>query len=212
MSDRNPESRTAEDLIGGDPALDFVNTAGGRDKSREPDRLGAYAAFLAWAEAAGLLTATEAAGLAPCAQTPAAARVLDRAVTFREALHALLLAVAHREAALPSEARREVEAAIRMALADATLVEDAAGLRWDARNVTDPSLPFHRTALAAQELFGSGALAKVRACERCSWLFVDRSRGRPRRWCSMAACGNRAKAARHYARRKAASREATGGA
>jgi predicted RNA-binding Zn ribbon-like protein len=45
----------------------------------------------------------------------------------------------------------------------------------------------------------------VKACEgsTCTLLFVDRTRGRARRWCSMAICGNRAKQAAHRSRRKA---------
>jgi predicted RNA-binding Zn ribbon-like protein len=45
----------------------------------------------------------------------------------------------------------------------------------------------------------------VKACEgsTCTLLFVDRTRGRARRWCSMAICGNRAKQAAHRNRRKA---------
>jgi len=37
--------------------------------------------------------------------------------------------------------------------------------------------------------------AQVKACEgqACTLMFVDHTRGRARRWCSMAACGNRAK-------------------
>jgi predicted RNA-binding Zn ribbon-like protein len=44
----------------------------------------------------------------------------------------------------------------------------------------------------------------VKACEgtTCTLLFVDRTRGRARRWCSMAICGNRAKQAAHRDRRK----------
>ena len=43
----------------------------------------------------------------------------------------------------------------------------------------------------------------VKACEgsTCTLLFVDRTRGRARRWCSMAICGNRAKQAAHRNRR-----------
>jgi predicted RNA-binding Zn ribbon-like protein len=41
--------------------------------------------------------------------------------------------------------------------------------------------------------------ADVRACEgpSCTLMFVDRTRRRARRWCSMAVCGNRAKQAAH---------------
>jgi predicted RNA-binding Zn ribbon-like protein len=51
----------------------------------------------------------------------------------------------------------------------------------------------------------SGDLEYVKACEgsTCTLLFVDRTRGRARRWCSMAICGNRAKQAAHRNRRKA---------
>jgi predicted RNA-binding Zn ribbon-like protein len=42
----------------------------------------------------------------------------------------------------------------------------------------------------------------VKACEGppCTLLFVDRTRGHVRRWCSMAVCGNRAKQAAHRER------------
>ncbi|MET9955604.1 CGNR zinc finger domain-containing protein [Streptomyces sp. NPDC006339] len=45
---------------------------------------------------------------------------------------------------------------------------------------------------------------RIRACahEACILHFFDTSRNGTRRWCSMAACGNRAKAMRHYARTK----------
>jgi predicted RNA-binding Zn ribbon-like protein len=45
---------------------------------------------------------------------------------------------------------------------------------------------------------------RVRECanNRCLWLFLDDSKNGTRRWCSMQACGNRAKAYRHYLRQK----------
>ena len=45
----------------------------------------------------------------------------------------------------------------------------------------------------------------VKACEgpACTLLFADHPRGRARRWCSMALCGNRAKQAAHRERAKA---------
>ena len=44
----------------------------------------------------------------------------------------------------------------------------------------------------------------VKACEgpACTLLFADHTRGRTRRWCSMALCGNRAKQAAHRHRLK----------
>ncbi|WP_369236667.1 CGNR zinc finger domain-containing protein [Streptomyces sp. R21] len=45
---------------------------------------------------------------------------------------------------------------------------------------------------------------RIRRCAHgsCILHFFDTSRNGTRRWCSMAACGNRAKASRHYARTK----------
>jgi predicted RNA-binding Zn ribbon-like protein len=47
--------------------------------------------------------------------------------------------------------------------------------------------------------------ARIRQCANhsCLWLFLDDSKNGTRRWCSMQACGNRAKAHRHYLRQKA---------
>ncbi|MBY8345022.1 CGNR zinc finger domain-containing protein [Streptomyces spinosirectus] len=51
----------------------------------------------------------------------------------------------------------------------------------------------------------SAAPDRIRACSghACVLHFYDTSRNGTRRWCSMASCGNRAKASRHYARSKA---------
>ena len=51
----------------------------------------------------------------------------------------------------------------------------------------------------------SGTPERIRICDndRCRWVFYDTSRTGRRRWCDMATCGNRAKAARHRAKSKA---------
>lgn len=50
-----------------------------------------------------------------------------------------------------------------------------------------------------------GELPRVRRCAdpRCARVFFDGTKNAARRWCDMATCGNRAKAARHRARLKA---------
>jgi len=61
--------------------------------------------------------------------------------------------------------------------------------------------------MSAGDLLLGPKLARVRQCANpaCRFLFLDDSKAGNRRWCSMAACGNRAKAHRHYLRRKAPS-------
>lgn len=47
-------------------------------------------------------------------------------------------------------------------------------------------------------------LRRLKMCpgDNCGWLFIDETKNARRNWCSMGTCGNRAKAARHYARSK----------
>lgn len=62
-------------------------------------------------------------------------------------------------------------------------------------------------ALDAAHMLGRAAeRERVRICasETCSARFYDRSPAGRRRWCSMARCGNVAKARRHRARMAAA--------
>jgi predicted RNA-binding Zn ribbon-like protein len=56
----------------------------------------------------------------------------------------------------------------------------------------------------------SGNPERIRVCDndRCRWVFFDTSRTGRRRWCDMSTCGNRAKAARHRAKSKAATEDA----
>jgi predicted RNA-binding Zn ribbon-like protein len=58
-------------------------------------------------------------------------------------------------------------------------------------------------ARAIGELVCNEDFVHIKACEgpTCTLLFLDRTHGHARRWCSMAVCGNRAKQAAHRARR-----------
>jgi predicted RNA-binding Zn ribbon-like protein len=58
-------------------------------------------------------------------------------------------------------------------------------------------------AREAVQLFGSDAAKLIRHCESrsCTLYFVDNSRRGDRRWCSMSACGNKAKVS-EFRRRK----------
>jgi predicted RNA-binding Zn ribbon-like protein len=63
-------------------------------------------------------------------------------------------------------------------------------------------------ATALSELVANEDFSYVKACEGpvCTLLFLDKTHGRARRWCSMSTCGNRAKQAAHRQRVRAAER------
>ncbi|WP_018898728.1 CGNR zinc finger domain-containing protein [Rhizobium sp. 2MFCol3.1] len=58
------------------------------------------------------------------------------------------------------------------------------------------------TAHSVLKLIASPEPERMKICGNCGWLFLDRSKNRSRTWCDMAVCGNRAKAIKHYRRRK----------
>jgi predicted RNA-binding Zn ribbon-like protein len=55
---------------------------------------------------------------------------------------------------------------------------------------------------SAADSLVAGELPRVRRCRdaRCNRVFYDATKNGSRRWCEMATCGNRAKAARHRKR------------
>ncbi len=192
-----------DDLIGGHPVLDFLNTAGGRTKLRDVERLTDFPTFLEWAVVADVLSEQEARDLLAREQNDAdaAQAVLADTRRFREALHALLMAE-QADLEWPEPERTQVIDAIRQALRNAHLESDGDTYRWaTSAQQSDLELPKVRIVLLLEALLRSDDLARMRNCERCSWLFIDRGRGRARRWCSMAACGSRAKSAKYYRRK-----------
>lgn len=84
--------------------------------------------------------------------------------------------------------------------------EGPSGLEWlPLRRWRSPEALLQPIARALAQLVCEEDFTRVKACEGfgCVLFFLDRTRGRARRWCSMAICGNRAKqsALRERARR-----------
>jgi predicted RNA-binding Zn ribbon-like protein len=175
--------------LAGRPAIDFVNTR--RERWRRdidclvtPDDVGA------WLLEAGLL---------PASMTVPDA-VLGEARELREAIDAGVRAAVAGELP-PAEAVTVIDDWLVHAGSRPALVLDAAGLRLGERAPADsPRRALGMAALDAAQMLGDPAeRARVRICaaDDCSARFYDRSPAARRRWCSMRACGNAAKARRH---------------
>jgi len=179
------------DAVGGHAALDFCNTRAGWGDPAPKEYLRAPGVLALWARENGLVPA--AAG-GPDVQADADA--LRRALALREALYRCALGTG-------ADPDWELVSAEASAARAASVLRPGGdvGALWAPRGGTGtPPDALRAVALAAEGLLTSDLSAFVAACpgEGCGWLFADR-RGR-RRWCSMAACGNRAKA-RRYAER-----------
>jgi predicted RNA-binding Zn ribbon-like protein len=205
---------------GGRPSLDFVNTrrnrgAGPRDGAAE--YLREPADFAAWLMAAGLASPHGAGsngagpggasrgGASPHGASPGGGSPLVDEETFAGAL-------ALREA---------INAGVTATVAGRSVPEQAVRCvnEWIAAEPQRPALCLAagvpvlsvpragrtpRGALAliaadAAELLGTGLRERLRICPGpgCQGRFLDDSPAGRRRWCSMAVCGNRSKAAAH---------------
>jgi predicted RNA-binding Zn ribbon-like protein len=175
--------------LGGRPALDFVNS-----RRRDVDCLVTDDDVIEWLAAAGLLVVS---GSMPRG-------LLDEARELREAIDASVRAVVSGRR-VPREEIRVIDSWLVLAGTRPALAVGADGLpRLAERPATDsPRRALALIALDAAHMLGDEReRARVRICasDTCSARFYDRSRAARRRWCSMATCGNAAKARRHRAR------------
>jgi predicted RNA-binding Zn ribbon-like protein len=203
MQDKR-QAAPAFDLSSGAVCLDFVNTWGDRGRP-ETDRLRGYADLLAFAAASGLLTRSEESGLASqAARRPqAAAAAFALAGAWREELYRILSAVAASRAPAAADLER-LNAALPRAMSRLRLERRGTSFAWRWAAIEEsPEAPLWPVLRSAAELLTGAQHRQLRQCagHSCTWLFLDRSRNRARRWCSMETCGNRAKARRHYRRR-----------
>ena len=203
------EPKEVFEFNGGRLCLDFINTMRARPLSERAESINEYGDLLSWARQATILTPGEAAGVAEQARRHlrAAREALAQAVSLREALYSVLSA---RAAGLPAPATdlRTINRAIGKAMTRAGLAPGVGGrFEWDWPGST-PGLDRVTwwVTRSAAELMTSLDITFVRECAGydCGWLFMDATKNRSRRWCDMAACGNRAKGRRHYERRRSA--------
>ncbi|MBM9506589.1 CGNR zinc finger domain-containing protein [Actinacidiphila acididurans] len=97
---------------------------------------------------------------------------------------------------------RDLAAALEDVAYRATLGDD--GVVWDL--TAPPGRGLAARAVLAWDSLRRSAPGRLRPCgnDECTRFFLDRSKNNSARWCSMAGCGNRLKARRHYERHKGA--------
>jgi predicted RNA-binding Zn ribbon-like protein len=179
--------------LGGRPAVDLVNTLRERWQRRvetlvTPDDLGLWLVRAQLAPAPPHVTRTR----------------LREARQLREAIDACMQAVLAHEPA-PAAAVAIIDGWLGHAAARTQLeVADDGTPVLGEREPADPvKRALAAVALDAARMLGTPAeAARIRVCASatCSARFYDRSPAGRRRWCSMALCGNEAKARRHRER------------
>ncbi len=192
-------------IVGGNLALDYVNTRSGPPAGPpDDDVLHRYEDLVAWACHVGMVTEPEAARLRRQSRTePEGARVLfGRALRVRDYLDELFrTAATGGQPSGPHLTRLRDDTA--EALAHAQIVPRDGRYRWLWTDHQDLGRPLWPIVHAAAESLTTGPLDRIKTCAGCRFIFVDESKNRSRRWCSMEDCGTAAKIRRYTARRAA---------
>ena len=185
--------------------LDFANTLSYRGGDAQ-ESLNDFGELVRWCAANALLTRDVCArALRWSDQRPEqAAAIFADAISIREASYRIFFAIAAGRTSEP-RAVAAVNRSLNAAPARRVLVRGATGFGWrvDRDGLSAPTL-LAPVLWAAGDLMVSPDTTRLRHCanDKCLWLFLDDSKNGSRRWCSMQACGNRAKAHRHYLRSK----------
>jgi predicted RNA-binding Zn ribbon-like protein len=198
-------------LIGGALCLDFVNTVDPRHAPGRREYLDSYPALVTWGQHAEAIDAAAAQRLLKTAanESAEAQRVVQRAITLREALYPVFARATSRQ----PPAHEDLDALngeLSDAMARLRVCWAPAGFTWGWED-TRPGLDrvLWPVIQSAADLLVRGPLSRVRECPgdgNCGWLFLDLSKNASRRWCEMRTCGNRAKVRRHYARARASTK------
>lgn len=189
-------------LVGNNLSLDFVNTKiadGGKPK----DLLEDLADIMSWAIAVRLIETNDARRYFAI-WNKKSGDLVSEAVDFRLILHELFTRIINGE-----EVKDSAIKVINERLDDQTgyteIMRNEVGFEKRFRaDFKEPNQILSSVASSAADLLCYGNLDLIKKCkgENCVLYFYDMTKNHSRRWCSMAGCGNRAKANAFYKRKK----------
>ncbi len=197
------DTRHFDLTLTGQLSLDLVNTIEWRASEDPKEMLNTYDDLVRWARHTGVLTQREARHLLGQAeQRPAEARAtLEEAKDVRELFFRIFSALAAGRQPEKSDLTR-LNGLLSESLSHLQIAPIPSGFAWRWENEENGlnQMLWAVVRAAGELLVDSTALGQLRECpgQGCGWLFIDTSRNKSRRWCTMEVCGNRTKARRHY--------------
>jgi len=191
-------------LIGGNLSIDFINTTI-VEHGVPKDLLARPADFADWAVATHLVDQTKVERMvAAWHEHDPMHTFFTHVRRFRSTLRSMIADVAHGRAATET-AIAAINAELHHKSGVVELRRTDGGFEKQFRaDVNEPQHLLAPIAESAADLLCYGTLAYVKKCENaeCVLYFYDTTKNHSRRWCSMAGCGNRAKVAAFYQRRR----------
>jgi predicted RNA-binding Zn ribbon-like protein len=206
------ENRPPPMFIADDPGLDFLNSIG-TPVDTVVEWIPNGKDLLAWLVQAKLIDPSQRDTIRANAFPGELDAVAARARALREWFRGFVLS--HKGRPLNAKAlnlleplnrvleRDEGYGAIVARSPESKIRRAVSGLEWrPLRRWSTPNALLLPIAEAMAQLVCSEDFSLVKACEGkvCTLLFLDKTHGCARRWCSMAVCGNRAKQATHRKR------------
>ena len=189
------------ELVGGHPALDFLNTIQNWRVPEHVDRLTGFPDVVGFAVASGVLRPSEARRLEGHSGTMAELRQLRE---LRARLARVFQAVISSSAPDAADLDRLAQDAARAAAVARLRSSHGAIKRTIELDDAGATVVRWRVVDAAAGLLTSDKVKEVKSCPSCGWFFLDTSKNSSRRWCSMRMCGSAVKARRYYYRVRSA--------
>ena len=187
--------------IGNNLALDLANTLAADENGDPVELLATFDDLRAWVVEGGI--ALESA-VRKAVNTEHQKKVVELVLDLRAEMKLMASALAAGKRP-PRSVIEKINEVLGQKEGHFEVVQTARGYeqKFEAgtNDIADLLLPI---AEAAMDLLCFGDLKRVKKCENtaCVLYFYDTSKPGHRRWCSMAACGNRAKSAAFYKRGK----------
>lgn len=188
-------------FIGENLALDYVNTQRVRD-NQVVDQIEDYATLVSWLAQAHVLNPAQTKTALKRGPSTTGNRVHAQAHVLRAALHTMVESIVATRL-VPRSSLDVINEVLRHGATYVQIERRRGGFekrthadRTEAVQLLAP------IAEAAVDLLCQGNLSLVKKCDNphCILYFYDTTKNHARRWCSMAGCGNRMKAAAHYRR------------
>jgi predicted RNA-binding Zn ribbon-like protein len=186
-------------------SLDFVGTEFRRSGDHQ-DRLETFDDLRDWLKQAGLLGSPDAVALVKRSSANTSERVLSAARELRKSIRAAAEAIIDGKP-VPPGSIRAVNSLLLKRNGHFQIERRSARLeRRFVSEMADALALLAPLAESAADLLCDANPVLIRKCadESCDLLFYDSTKNHRRRWCSMSACGNRAKVAAHRARQRVA--------
>ncbi|MEP6925364.1 MAG: ABATE domain-containing protein [Pyrinomonadaceae bacterium] len=191
-------------IVGNNLSLDFLNTVIAAN-GKPLDLLENWADLAAWTIAARLLEPAQAEKfLESWSGKKESEAEFNLAIEFREVLREMILAIKKGTKVKP-KIIKAINEMLNHKNGTVEIEQTADGFekRFHAA-FNNPRQLLAPVAESATDLLCYANPALIKKCEarECVLYFYDATKNHSRRWCSMAACGNRAKAASFYRRQK----------